>query len=243
MSELHKMKGIFLHQVKYSDSSVIAKIYTDTNGMQSFVVRGVGKSKKNKKTGLLQPLMLLDIIAYVNPKRDIHQVKEIGAAYHFKSIQQKDVVKSSIAVFINEMVYKSIREQEQNQALFDFLSTSIKYLDLSEQGYVNFHLLFAMQFSKYLGFYPSPDHYEHGFFDLREGQFKAAEPLHTDYLSAENTRLFKQLLSTDYADSGNLHLTNRQRRDMLNNILAYFAFHLQGFGEMKSHHVLEAVLS
>lgn len=243
MSELQKMKGIFLHQVKYSDSSVIAKIYTDTEGMQSFVVRGVWKSKKNKKSGLLQPLMLLDIIAYVNPKRDIHQVKEISAAYHFKNIQQNDFVKTSIAVFINEMVYKSIREQEQNQALFDFLSTSIKYLDLSEQGYVNFHLLFAMQFSRYLGFFPSPDHHEYDFFDLREGQFSPVEPMHTDFLIPENTRLFKQLLGTDYAEMQNLQLSNHQRRDMLNNILAYYAFHLQGFGEMKSHHVLETVLS
>ncbi len=244
MSELRKIKGIFLHQVKYSDSSVIAKIYTDEFGMQAFVVRGIGKTKKNKKSGLLQPLTMLDMVIWYNPKRDIHQVKELSAAYHFKNIQQKDFVKSSIAVFINEMIYKSIREQEQNKALFDFLFHSIKYLDLAEKGYTNFHLLFAIQFSKFLGFFPAGGLAgSSSWFDLREGRFSVAEPLHGDFISPEFTGSFSQLMSMSYSDSAALKISNRQRRILLEHILCYYAFHLQGFGEMKSHHVLEAVLS
>ncbi len=244
MSELLKIKGIFLHQVKYSDSSVIAKIYTDQFGMQSFIVRGIGKSKKNKKAGLLQPLTLLDMVIWYNPKRDIHQLKELSAAYHFRNIQQKDFVKSSIAVFINEMIYKSIREQEQNQALFDFLFNSIKYLDLAEDDYLNFHLIFALQFSKYLGFFPAGNFADKlSYFDLREGRFSPAEPLHADYISPEFTYSFRQLMSMSFSESVALKINNKQRRILLEHILNYYAFHLQGFGEMKSHHILEAVLS
>lgn len=244
MSKLQKLKGIYLHHVRYSENNVIAKIYTNELGMQSFMIRGVGKSKKNKKTGLLQPLTLLDIIAYVNSKRNIHQVKEISVAYHFKTLQQENFVKSSIAVFVNELIYKSIKEVEKNDAMFDFLFNSVQYLDLIDGGFANFHLLFAMQFSKYLGFFPSySDKEKADFFDLREGVFSSSEPMHADYISFEDSIRFRELIKRDYSEAANLNITNQQRRELLRVILSYYTFHLQGFTEIKSHQVLETVLS
>lgn len=244
MSELRKMKGIFLHKVRYSDHSAIAKVYTNEAGMQSFIIRGVGKSTKNKKNGLLQPLTLVDIVAYFNPKKDIHHIKEIILAYHFKNLQQKDFVKSSIAIFINELIYNSIKEEEKNQPLFDFLQNSIQYLDLTEQGYLNFHLFFAIQFTKYLGFFPAYEQkIPYGFFDLREGKFVPNEPFHPEYLDARKSEVFKELLKQQYSGLSSFNITNQQRRDLLNDILYYYSIHLQGFGKMKSHQILETVLS
>ncbi|MCF8218462.1 MAG: DNA repair protein RecO [Bacteroidales bacterium] len=244
MSELRKMKGIYLHKVRYSDHSAIAKVYTNEAGMQSFIIRGLGNSSKNKKNGLLQPLTLLDMVVYVNPKRDIHHIKEISLAYHFKNLQQKDFVKSSIAIFINELIYNSIKEEEKNQALFDFLQNSIQYLDLIEQGYLNFHLFFAIQFTKYLGFFPAYEQETtNGFFDLREGKFVPNEPFHPDYMDTLKSGVFKELLVQEYSGLAGFHITNQQRRDLLNDILYYYSIHLQGFGNIKSHQILETVLS
>ena len=244
MSELRKMKGIYLHKVRYSDHSAIAKIYTNEAGMQSFIIRGVGKTAKNKKNGLLQPLTLLDIVAYINPKKDIHHIKEINLAYHFKNLQQKDFVKSSIAIFINELIYKSIKEEEKNQALFDFLQNSIQYLDLIEQGYLNFHLFFAIQFTKYLGFFPAYNqNSSEVYFDLREGKFLPNEPFHPDFIDPTGTKVFKELLSQEYSGLDSFKITNQQRKNLLNDILYYYAFHLQGFRNMKSVYILETVLT
>ena len=244
MSELRKMKGIYLHKIKYSDHSVIAKIYTSEAGMQSFIVRGVGKSSKNKKNGLLQPLTILDLVTYFNPKSNIHNIKEISLAYHFNNLQQKDFVKSSIALFMDELIYNSIREEEKNQPMFDFLQTSIQYLDLTEKGYLNFHLVFAIQFTKFLGFFPAyGQESPNGVFDLREGRFVPAEPPHPDYMSSRESKIFKELLTKEYPGLSKFELPNQQRRSLLNHILRYYAFHLQGFGNIKSHQILETVLS
>lgn len=244
MSKLQKLKGIYLHHVKYSENSVIAKIYTNELGMQSFMIHGVGKTKKNKKTGLLQPLTLLDIVAYVNPRRNIQQIKEISVAYHFKTLQQNNFVKSSIAIFVNELIYKSIKEEEKNEAMFNFLFNSVQYLDLIQGGCVNFHLLFAVKFSKYLGFFPAySENDKDNFFDLREGFFTSSEPLHPDYISFEYSGKFRELITMDYSDAASLQVTNIQRRELLRFILSYYTFHLQGFAGIRSHHVLETVLS
>lgn len=244
MSQIQKLKGIFLHKIHYSDHSVIAKIYTDQLGMQSFIIRGVGNSKKNKKTGLLQPLTLLDIVSYYNPKKNIQQPKELTLDYHFKNIQQQDFVRSSIAVFINEMIYKSIREEEQNLPMFDFLYNAIKFLDLTEASCLNFHLVFAMQFSRFLGFPPSPDQIEKAsLFDLREGRFSNAVPLHDDFIPSQLIEKFKALISMDFTEAAYFNLSNQERKSLLHYLLTYYALHLHGFGEMKSHHVLESVLA
>lgn len=242
MSELVKLKGIYLHHVKYSESSVIAKIYTDQAGMQSFMIRGMSKSKKNKKSGLLQPLTLLELVAYLNPKKDLHHIKEINPAYHFKSLQQSDMLKSTLSIFINELVYKSIREQEQNLALFHFLDQSIRSLDTTKE-YMNFHLVFAIQLTKYLGIKPENKPEQATFFDLREGTFSIAPPLHPDYIEGSLTADFKNLLRAELSTASSLNLNTFRRRQLLDVVIAYYHFHLQGFGEIKSKQILETVLA
>lgn len=242
MSEIQKLKGIFLHKIRYSENSVIARIYTDQLGMQSFIIRGVGEKTKAKKSGLLQPLTLLEMVVYYNHKRNIQQTKELSADYHFKNLQQDDLVRSSIAVFINELIYKSIREEESNYPMFDFLYNSIRFLDTTK-NYLNFHLVFTVQFTKFLGFYPSMGSSDTEFFDLREGYFVSSKPLHEDFIPSSMVQYFQGLLKTDYENAGNLKLNNRQRKDLLEYLLLYYALQLHGFGKMKSHHVLETVLS
>ncbi|MFO8055327.1 MAG: DNA repair protein RecO [Bacteroidales bacterium] len=243
MSELRKVKGIFLYQIKYTEHSVIAKIYTDKLGIQSFIIRGVGNSKKNKKTGFLQPLTILNLDIYYNPKANIHHIKEMTLAYP-QNLKQSDFIKSAITIFINELVYKSIKEQEKNHALFDFLANSIQYLEQAEENIANFHLSFAIQFSGYLGFFPDTTNSSgKGIFDLREGHFSYNEPLHNDFIKDETAFKFKELLNSNYHEASQLVLSRNQRNELLNYILTFYAFHLQGFGTMKSPHILQSILS
>ena len=172
-----KTRGIVLQQIKYSDSQVIAQIYTEHFGRQSFIFRKTKSKKSGISLNILQPLFLLDINARFKESRQIQRANEINNNPHFKDIPF-NVVKSSIAIFLSEVLSKVLIEEEANLPLFEFLHHSILLLDEIEDGLANFHILFLFELSKYLGFYPdmnSPTNEK--YFNIAEGSYKLSKPI------------------------------------------------------------------
>jgi len=155
-----------------------------------------------------------------------------------------DVVKSSLAIFLNEVLYKSVRQQSADENLFDFIFNAIEWLDHQHEGLANFHLLFLVRLSKYLGFYPeqfsaaNPD-----YFDMKAGTFTKYKPEGFYYLSPPHTQNFGRLLQCNFEALSQLHFSNEERRYLLQKLLDYYALHIEGFGNIRSHEVLEEVLS
>lgn len=239
---LHKTRGIVLHSIKYSDTSNIVKIYTEAFGLQSYLVRGVRKARSKTKAGQFQHLSLLDLIVYQKEKKEIQNLKEVRSNYLFQSIPF-DIVKSSLALFINELLYKSIREEEANPELFEFLYESVKSLDRMENSPVNFHLIFALKLTKYLGFFPHGSFdQERQFFDLHEGVFQSEQPAHADFLRPPISEHFDHFLQSEYEFSDKIRISNAIRQEVLNAILLYYQAHIPGFKAMKSVEVLHTVL-
>ena len=125
---LHKTRGIALHTVKFSETSIIAKIYTELFGLQSYLIKGIRKQHSRIKPGLFQPLTILDLTVYHKETGSLQSLKEVHNLYPYQSLPF-DIMKSSIALFMNELIYKSIREEEPNQELFDFLFDACIDLD------------------------------------------------------------------------------------------------------------------
>lgn len=238
-----KTQGIVFHQIKYSESSLIVKIYTREFGIQSYLVKGVRSKKSKISPALLQHLSLLEIVVSHKEKSNLHYIREIRSAHQYVSIPY-DMIKSSIILFVNELLIKAIQEEESNPSLFDFLFQSMQWLDLATEKYVNFHLIFSIQLSRYLGFYPrgiySP---ATPYFDLEEGCFENRRPIHHNYLQGKEAN--KLSLLTDYSlDSiKELKLNNEDRNKLLDQIVQYYSLHLPNFGELKSLDVLRTVLS
>ncbi len=244
MSEPRKLKGILIRTTRYNDHSVMAKMYTREMGMQSMIIRGTGKSKKNRKNGLLQPLNILTLETWYQPQKNMHHVKEMALAHHYINLHQGDMVRSSIIMFINELIYKSIREEEENGPLFDFICNSLMELDKSTSKVINFHLVFTLHFSRFLGFFPeSRNPQGKTYLDLHEGRFTSSEPLHPQYISGDTRELFEKILATDYQNMGELHLSNGDRKVLLALLIDYYSIHLHGFGSMKTPQVLESLFS
>lgn len=244
MSKSKKIKAILIRTNRYSDHSVMAKMYTREMGMQSMVIRGTGKSKKNKRNGLLQPLNILNLETWYHGQKNIHHVKEIALAERYISLHQGDLIKSSIEMFVNELIYKAIREEEENIPLFDFLHTSLLKLDKHSGKVVNFHLVFMLLFSRFLGFFPQlcnsgglP------YLDLQEGHFTSSQPLHSHYVEGKLRELFEKLLTIDYESMDTLSLSNQERKALLSLLIDYYSIHLQGLGPMKTPQVLESIFS
>ena len=236
-------KGIVLHHFKYSEKSVIAKIYTEKFGLQSYIINGARTTKAKNKAVYLQPLSLVEVVANHKEKKGLHSVKNISLSKPYSSIPFS-IGKSSIAFFLAEVLYKTIKEEEPNEALFEFLFNAFQILDIDEKNYVNFHLIFLGQLCKYIGI--NPQHTDNNnsctFFDLQEGLFTNIKPNHNAFISTPNTANFVAVLNCSL-NQNNLSLTNADRKSLLILFLDYYHLHLSNFDNLKSLAVLEEVLN
>jgi len=239
---LHQTKGIALHATKFSETSYIVKIYTELFGLQSYLVKGVRKQNAKIKSGLFQPLTLLDLVVYHKEKSSLQTLKEAGYSYTYQTIPF-DIRKSSIALFINELMYKTIHEEDPHPELFSFLYQTCVYLDNIVDNFTLFHLVFSLQLTRYLGCMPRLNYSEKDLFlNLREGNFQANAPDHPDFLNPSMSNLFFQLLKTPEGACASIHVPAKTRDTLLEMILIYYRLHVPGFREVQSHNILHIVL-
>ncbi|OFX85305.1 MAG: DNA repair protein RecO [Bacteroidetes bacterium GWF2_33_16] len=238
---IQNTRGIVLHFIKYSETSVIATIYTEKFGRQSFLIKGVRGKKSNIKANILQPLFLLDMEVYYKPMRDLQSVKEVRNAFVFSTVPY-DLRKSSIALFIAEILYKTIREQEANSELFEYLYHTIQMLDLKEEGISTFHLYFLLQLTKYLGFYPTNNYTEtESYFDLKNGSFVSSKPMHPYYINPILSEYFSKILPYSENQHSEIKFNYQQREVILDKIVDYYCLHNEGLKSVKSLAVLKEV--
>ncbi len=235
---LHATRGIVFHSIKYSETSVIVKIYTESFGIRSYLVKGARNPRAKIRAAIFQPLTLLEAVVYEKERASLQSIKEVRIAHPYRSLPF-DIRKSSVALFINELASKAIREEESNPGLFAFLWESCTDLDSTEESVAVYPLTFAVRLMKPLGILPRNNHSENTpFFDLREGFFLPSPPSHPQYLNRETSAQFSNLLTT-----GDRQLSAPSRSHLLDIILQYYQLHLTGFGVMQSHHILREVLA
>ena len=240
---LHKIRGIVLKTTLYSESSVVVQIFTDKFGIQSYLINGVKKPKAKIPMNVLQPLHLLDMVVYHKANTQIQRVAEARPSPVFRSIPYH-VIKNTVVQFLNEVLYKSIRQQHTDENLFDFIYNAISWFDELEQPDVNFHLAFLLKLSRFLGFAPhAQTKSDQKYFDLQEGDFTAHVPIHPYFIDKSDADHFLLLFNTPFEKIYEIKLSNQMRRLILDKILVYYTLHTASFGQIKSHQVLEDVLS
>lgn len=221
-------KGIVLNSVKYSESSIICKIYTSNFGLQSYLINGVRKKKGG--SAYYQPLNILDLTVYHRNNSQLQRVKEVKTPAAYSSIPFH-VLKSSIAMFLAEVLSQCLKEVEENIELFSFIESALLELDKAEFD-SQFHLRFLIALSGYLGFYPNLDNHHLPYFDLINGCFCEKKGDHKHYL--KNT--------SDFVSALKLEKTHNKNK-ILEYILDYYKLHVDGFSHIKSKGVLESVLN
>jgi len=230
--------GIVLHYVKFSESSIIAHIYTREFGRQSFMVSGIKGKRSKNKLSFFQPLSLVSIEAYMKQTRDLHKVKEIRIDEAYQSIPF-DVYKGTQALFLAEFLYKTLREEEANPPLFEFLKQSLLILDISTEATANFHLYFIAHLSKYFGFFPNNNFCERNlFFNMKKAQFVSFEG--GDYiLGRQESVCISKLLAGNYSEMGQVKISGKLRMDLLKYLIEYYQIHFDKKIHINSLAVLE----
>lgn len=240
---LHKTKGIILHTINYSETSLIVKIISPDFGVKSYIVKGVRSKKSKFKATIFQPFALVDMVVSNTDKAELQRISEINILYPYVDIPY-NIIKSSIVLFLNEIVYKAIKEQHSDENLFEYLKNSLQVLDLKHENCSNFHVFFMIQLSRYLGFFPQGNYsLSTSVFDLQEGSFVGHSPHHPHYLNAIQSKLFWDLLNAQYDIIHQLEIDKNQRKQLLQALIKYYQLHIASFGEIKSLEILEQVIA
>jgi DNA repair protein RecO (recombination protein O) len=220
---LHKTNGIVFRLTNYGETSIIVNIFTGAFGLQSYIVNGVrGKSKKTN-IALYQPLTLLDLVVYHRENAGIMRIKDVKCIHPYQSFTH-DFRKATIAMFLNEVVNRTVKEQTHAQELCEFLIQSFTTLDLLQTNIENFHLIFLIRLSQHLGFRPS---------DVAEisGGWMANE---------EEEKILLKLLTANYADP--IAMNHIQRTNILDLLIRFYVLHSANFGELKSLSILRDII-
>ena len=237
-------KGIVFQYVKYGDTSLVVKIFTEELGLQSYMVKGVRSRKAKLKPALFEPLTLLDMEVYHKPNQNLNHIKEahVDVPWHHIPFSNE---KQSILLFLNEILYKSIREELPNKPLFTWIYHSLIWFDMEEEYFMNFHLFFLIQLSRFLGFYPK----SYGMagvnirvFDIQEGEFLAHRPLHPYFSEGITAVKLFELMQTSTEKLKTLHITTKERRMVLDSLLAFYELHFPELGKIKSLDVLRVMM-
>ena len=237
---LVKTKAIVLTSLKYGDSDLIVKCLTQ-EGMKSYMLKRIFGSKSKKvKLAYFQPLSLLELTANHNKKGRLNSIREVRTSY-FQETIPVDIQKQSIALFLAEVLASSIREGDSDPSLFEYVETALIWLD-THKRIANFHLLFLFKLTRYLGFNPDVKNSDEAYFDLMEGSFTRSRPLNP-FIEKEKIVLFKSLIGINFDDLDSLGLNARKRQILMEVLMSYYGFHLEGFKEPKSLNVLKDVFN
>ncbi len=239
---LIKTKGIVFRVVKYGETSVICDIFTEERGLQSYIINSVRSKKPKFHGGLLQVMSLVEIVAYSKNEKTLNHIKELRSALPYQTIPFQ-IVKSSVGLFMAELAQKTVKESEQNLALFAFLYQSFVYLDVTPYSVANLHLWFSVQLTSFLGFIPDSQEEEQAdFFDLKDGNYAKAPPAHGHFMGMEQSNVLSLFLNSSIEECHTIPLTTLQRREFAKNIIKYYQLHVENFVELKTFTVLQEVM-
>lgn len=234
---LIKTDAIVINTTRYQEKSLIVNCYTSSFGLMSFFVPSAfGSKKNNQSVAFFQPLNILQLEIYYKPNNNLHKIRDINAKQNNHDIHL-NIIKSSQAVFVSEIIKTTIKEQEENKSLFNFLQKTIQQLDEQETN-PDFHLIFLIKLTRFLGFAPQEKNADNIYFDLETGQF-LSHPSFNCINQTASSLMNQLIIQKDFANS--LRINYSERKQLIQQVLNYYKFHIDGFKQPKSLEVLEAV--
>lgn len=237
----YKGRGVVLHTLKYGDSSMVVYLLTDCGGRRSFMVQGIRPARgRGSKLALFQPMFAVEFEGLESPRMELHRFREVRSGLVMQSLPF-DVRKSTIALFMAEVLYRLVKECEPNERLFDFVWGSVAALDAMREGVANFHLWFLTNLSRFLGFSPGNRYEEGAWFDIREGEYTKTPQSHVLALTPDHARTMRDMLECDVRYLAEIGLNRTQRVAYLQALLTYYGYHLDAIHAVQSVRILQEV--
>jgi DNA repair protein RecO (recombination protein O) len=240
---LEKTRGIILNQIKYTDSGIVARVYTRKFGRQSFLIKGIRNRKAGKHNILFQPMFILDLEMHFKASREMQVLKEFSVFFTPYSIHS-DIKKSCVAIFLSEVLISVLKEESPYPEMFDYIEESIIYFDRCIEGYANFHISFLAGLSSYLGFEPGQRTKKSDiFFDMKNGRFVPIPPVDGNYANESVSDILADFFMASFDTAKDITLNGSIRNEVLETLVRYYSIHLPGLKKIKSLEVLKEVFS
>lgn len=238
---LCKTRGIVLHSIPYNDKYSIIYMYTEAFGRASYLVARSRGKKSPVSRALFMPLSVVEMeVEHLN-KRDLHRIRETKICFPLTELFCNPV-KNMLALFLAEVLFRTVKETEPDTRLFEYLCEAIRLLEFAEEGLANFHLVFLLRLLHYMGIYPNAGSYTAGsYFDMLNGVFADRIPMHRHYLNREESAIFARLLKISFENMSLYTFSRRDRVNIINRILEYYRLHLPEFPEIKSLSVMQSL--
>jgi DNA repair protein RecO (recombination protein O) len=243
----HKTKGIILRTLKYGETSVITTAYTELFGIQSYIVKGVRQQSKKSsgKAIYFQPAAMLEMVVYYNEFKNLNYIKEYQWGYLYEHVLF-DVVKNTVAMYVVEMMQRSLKQPEANPSMFYLVEDTLKQLDKGNATLTgNLPLYFTLHLCGELGFKIQGQYStQTPILDLQEGQYLTDRPKHQYYIEDVLAKTTSDILAINfYNDLENIHVNRTTKRELIQAYQTYVSLHVQDFGEIKSLPVLQELFS
>lgn len=234
-----KTRAIVLRNTKFGDSQIIVDVLTEEQGRVAFMVR-LSKSAKGKfRRQYFQPLTLLAIEYDYRQKANLQRISDLMVSSPYCDIPFSPV-KLSMSMFLAEFVSLSTRNEQENLPLFEFVYNSLLWLDGASGNFANFHVVFMLRMTLFLGFYPNLEDDERlPYFDLQEGCFVEHAPAHPHFLGKEDALLLRKLMRVRYRTMHLYQMSRLERNRCVDLVLQYYRLHIPDFPEMKTLPVLK----
>lgn len=240
---LQKTRAIVLNTLKYGESQIIVDLFTESHGRLSFMLQAPRSRRGAVRSSLFQPMTILSVVMDYRPTRRLNRIREAQAAFPFVSLPF-DARKLSIALFLAEFTSYATRSEQQNEQMYAFVENSVRWLDACGGDFANFHIVYMLHLTRFVGFFPNVDDTQDGAcFDLREGRFVAHAPAHPDFLAPGEAGKIRMLMRFNYSTMRLLQLSRVERGRIVDVIIAYYRLHQPDFPEMKSLPVLKALFA
>lgn len=240
---MNRTRGIVLRSLRYSDTQAIVSIFTETSGTVDFIVRRSTKGRTAVRASILAPLTLVEAVWEPRLNVTLQKPRELNLCHPWRSLPFQPS-KAAIAMFLCELLSHALRSEQANPPLFDFVFNSLEWLDESEEHFANFHIVFLMKLTRFLGFMPNIDYWHEGaLFDLESATFVDTVPSHPYYLETNESALVPKFLRMNIRSMQSVGLNGAMRRRALEIVVLFYRLHIPELPELKSLAVLRDVFS
>ncbi|MCI6672289.1 MAG: DNA repair protein RecO [Prevotella sp.] len=236
-----KTKAIVLRSLKYGDASLIVDMLTEALGRVSFMVRIPKTTKAKVKKQLFQAMNILEVEFDYRVRVSIQRLKDVRLAIAYSDIIINPM-KMSVLFFLSEFLTHVTRDEQENRPLFNYVINSLQWYDAQEHGVANFHLVFMMRLSKFVGFFPNlTDYTQRAYFDLRNGCFVSSAPLHGDFLNETDAEHMLLMMRMDYDNMHLFRLSRAERNRFTELAMRYYRLHVPTMPDVQSLDVLQSL--
>lgn len=236
---IRKTEAIVLNTRKFGDSSLICSMYTRAYGRQNYLVKGYRSTKARKRHSYFQPMSIIEAVFYFKESRDLQLITETHNRHFFQDLQTNPV-KITLGMVIIEVFYLSVREEEQNVPLFEFLRETLVALDQQSKRLIHDFIHYLVHLTRFLGFFPDNqvrDPEAPVYFDMDNGRLENAPGVRT------SDHLVAQFCGLDRERARHLNFSNAEKSELLSSLFQYYQTHVEGFRKPESLKVLMEVFS